>query len=457
MRHRNGVKKRCRCGPRAWPKCAHEWQLDYKPRGGVRYRFSLDAELGRHIDSKTEAEKLATDIRAAINAGTFERAAERRAREQREAAERLQHAPAAADLVTLETFAAIYVERVSQVRNRNKDWKADRYAFAQVAAFTLTDGSRLGDKPLGAITEDDLEAVLTDLRTKGRAASTRNHYVQLLKASCRWAVRKGYLTHSPISEASDLKRTKIAKRNRRLAPDRFDDEGRLVYAGEERTLLAVAGPRLQNLIIGALETCARRGELLNLRWCDVNLAGRKLTIRAETAKDDESRTIPISARLASVLEMARVNPANKEYPVDAYPFGELGQKVTTVTRAWETAVLKAHGHEPAWDRPGVLSAASRAALEAIDLHFHDLRHEGASRLLERGWPLHHVQYMLGHASIEQTSTYLNVEAHGLQETMQRFDTSALENPWHTHGTQGVSTAVERSADDASVSRKALVN
>ena len=74
-------------------------------------------------------------------------------------------------------------------------------------------------------------------------------------------------------------------------------------------------------------------------------------------------------------------------------------------------MLKAHGHEPAWQKTG-LAPASRAALAAIDLHFHDLRHEAASRLLEAGWPIHHVQEMLGHSSLEQTSTYLNVSGAG---------------------------------------------
>ena len=63
-------------------------------------------------------------------------------------------------------------------------------------------------------------------------------------------------------------------------------------------------------------------------------------------------------------------------------------------------------------------------LQTIDLHFHDLRHEGASRMLEAGWPLHHIQHMLGHASIEQTSTYLNVEKSGLQDSMRRFGVPA---------------------------------
>ena len=52
------------------------------------------------------------------------------------------------------------------------------------------------------------------------------------------------------------------------------------------------------------------------------------------------------------------------------------------------------------------------ARRAIDLHLHDLRHEAGSRLLEAGWPLHEVQHMLGHANIEQTSTYLNANFRG---------------------------------------------
>ena len=131
----------------------------------------------------------------------------------------------AADAITLETFAATYVERVSEVRERNKSWKNDRYMLAQIAAFTLTDGSRLGDKALGAITEDDLEAVLLELRAKGRAASTRNQYVQVLKASFRWATKKGYLPRNPISRTRRSSGRRSRSGNRRLVPDVLDEDG----------------------------------------------------------------------------------------------------------------------------------------------------------------------------------------------------------------------------------------
>ena len=127
-----------------------------------------------------------------------------------------------------------------------------------------------------------------------------------------------------------------------------------------------------------------------------------------------------------------------------------------IKRSWETAVLKAAGHTPEW-RPGnKLSPASRAILKSVDLHFHDLRHEGASRMLEAGWPLHHIQTMLGHASLEQTSTYLNVEKSGLLDSMRRFGVPAgiRCNPVAIGEAKPENSGAETTAED---SGKMLVN
>jgi integrase len=419
-RHRNGgIRKLCDCARRNWPKCAHSWYFNFKPRGGRAYQFSLDAEMGDHIASKEAAKTEADRIRGEIRAGTFVRASERRK------AVLTPPAVQTADAITLNAFAKIYVERAAQASGK-KTWKNDEHMLAQLCAFASIDDSRLGEKTIGSITEDDLEAFFGRLRAAGRAASTRNQYVQVLKASFRWAVKKGYLTRSPISEDSALKRTKIAQRSRRLAPDVLDKAGKLTAPGEERRLLAAAGSRLQRIIIAALETGCRRGELLSLQWRDVDRSRGEIRIRAEKAKDAEDRILPISTRLAGVLEMAKTDPAGKEYGADAYVFGELGERVENVKRAWETAVLKAHGHEPAWQGSG-LSPASRAALAAVDLHFHDLRHEAGSRWLETGWALHEIRDMLGHASIEQTDTYLNAGRMGLQASMRRLDPARCDS------------------------------
>src|SRR5262249_41663036 len=134
-------------------------------------------------------------------------------------------------------------------------------------------GRVVEDLPLTAITEDELEAFHAALAD--RAASTRNKYVQLIKASFRWAAKKGYISRSPISEDSQLRRSKGHQRRRRLSAD--EEQALLKAAG---ALTRGAGLRLQWLIIAAIESGARLGELLAVRWSDVSLEKHRLLIRA---------------------------------------------------------------------------------------------------------------------------------------------------------------------------------
>jgi integrase len=123
----------------------------------------------------------------------------------------------------------IYVERASKASGRTT-WQTDRWLLGKVGDHIAADGRRLGDWPLAAITEDELEAFHASLVAARRAASTRNHYVHLIKAAFRWVARKGYIARSPISDDSTLIRSKHA---RRMTP------------GEEAALLDAARlPRL---------------------------------------------------------------------------------------------------------------------------------------------------------------------------------------------------------------------
>lgn len=408
----HGVQKICNCGRSRWPKCPHAWYFRFKPRGGhARWQFSLDGELGRHIGSKTEAEDEAAKIRAAIRAGTF--------RLGSDAAQ-----PRTSTGVTLDEFAPIFIDRVAKPSGK-VTWRSDEHRLALLREHRTVHGRRLGDLALAAITEDELEAFYSGQRSAGRAASTLNHLVQVVKAAFRWAAKKGYLARSPISDDSALKRIKVAQRRRRVLPD---EEAALLTAAA--VLARGAGLRLQWLIIAGLETGCRLGELLALKWSDVNLPKRTLFVRAieiGAKKSGRSRLLPMSARLAAVLEMAQTDPAGRPYPATAYVFGQLGRRVRAVKKAWQSAVLRAHGHTPRWDaRRHDFAPESRAQCAAIDLHFHDLRHEAGCRWLEQGWPIHHVQEMLGHTNLSQTSTYLHAAEMGLQESMRRFDAARVE-------------------------------
>jgi integrase len=285
VRH-HGLRKICGCRKANWTRCAHPWHFNFKPRSGPPFRFSLDAELGRHIDNKTEADKEATNIRAAILAGTFERASDRRVREQREAEEAARR-KTSGPFVTFDAYVKIYVERVSQASGKTT-WKMDEYLLGKVADHLAADRRRLGDLPTAAITEDELEAFYKSLVTAGRAASTRNHYVHLIKAAFRWAARKGYIARSPLSDDSTLVRSKHAQRARRITPS---EEAALLKAARELT--HGAGARVYGLIVAAIETGCRLGELLGWQWADVDLDRREVRVRGENTKDEETRRLPI--------------------------------------------------------------------------------------------------------------------------------------------------------------------
>ena len=89
----------------------------------------------------------------------------------------------------------------------------------RIKGFRLSNGTRFGGKPIATVTEDDVEVFMNHLRLLGRAASTRNQYLQLFKVMSAWGVRKGYLVRPWIGPQSDLKREKIARRRRRLDLD----------------------------------------------------------------------------------------------------------------------------------------------------------------------------------------------------------------------------------------------
>ena len=392
----NGLKKVCGCPRRTWAKCRHPWHFSFQWKG-ERHRLSLDRHVGRPLTTKGAAEEAADDVRTAIRRGVFPPPPP-------------QPTPQTADAVTLDAYADIFLERYSKARQK-KSWTSDRSMLNQVTAFVLSDGAPFGAKAVGTITEDDVESFMQALKDKGRATSTQNKYLQTFLAMSKWGCRKGYFVRPWVGPLSDLKRGKHARRSRRLRPE------------EEARLLAVSAPGLYRLVVAAIETGCRQGELLALQWLDVDLNRKELMVRAENAKDDEHRYIPISRRLRAVLEMARHDPAGHVHGPTAYVFGNrVGRRVSSPKKAWETAVLKAHGHTPVWVKGAHrLAPASRAAYQAVDLKFHDLRHEAGSRWLEAGIPLSHVKALLGHANIATTDTYLNADRVHLHESMERAE------------------------------------
>ncbi len=438
MRCRNdGLRKLCDCSRRSWAKCEHAWYFNFK-WAGEYYRFSLNrvvgrvvkdaagkwkrdwATLGDRIDSKTAAESERDRLRAAIRAGT------------------LQAAPAAKvqrEILTLTALFAAYRKQYIAV-HRAGTLKNTNYVIGAITRteMELADGGRraFGEWLVSDITTD----VVEQYRRARTAGSTgTNRHLELLRSLFNWASssRRRLVADNPFLDGS---RAAV-----KLAPEHA--RRRRLQAGEGERLMAAASPHLRALIEAAIETGCRRGELLSLEWWQVRLEPKaEIFLPAVKTKTKADRTIPISARLRAILDMRCTEVRqtlelkdDDELPGGTFVFGnELGEAIKGFKRAWERAVLKAHGHKPTYRVRIVgegeearnvptkgLSAESRAALRGIDLHFHDLRREAGSRWLDSGVPLHRIQKWLGHANISQTSTYLMADSADDDEAMRRFD------------------------------------
>ena len=261
----------------------------------------------------------------------------------------------------------------------------------------------LGDKPLAAITTEDIEAFRDWRKTNGLSPVAVNHDLKLLRKMFNWSIRKRYLAVTPFKLGTEpaIALEREIPRNWRF--EREEDEERLLKA---------ANPHLRGIITAMLDTACRPGEMLSLQWRDVNLQRGEITIRPHKAKTRTERIIPISTRLAATLEMRRVRVDGKEHPPEAYVFGDdAGQRVKSVRTAWE-------------------NARDAAGLQALQLR--DLRHEAGSRFDEAGVSVNYVSKILGHTNLNATTRYLNIHRRGLHDAMQKLEAHrpAVAQPLH---------------------------
>lgn len=422
-RHCNaGLRKICGCPRRAWPKCPHAWHFNFRWRG-VDYRLSLDKHLGRHVDSKTEAEGEAEQIRITIRGGSF-------------------GLPAPREEMTLRQLADLYLERYVQVQKTETRQIPFRYAMNTICRTvvpTVTGGLlELGAWRVSDLVTDTIERFREVRLAAGVGPTAVNRNLESWRALFNWAVRVGYVAATPFKRGTEavIRFAPEVSRTRRL-----HDE-------EEALLLAACRPALRALVTAAIETGMRSGELHSLQWWQVEgltIKRDKMTwapraeifLPAVKTKTKRDRRIPISTRLRGILEMRRFDPAGEPLPGDAYVFGnEIGQQVESSKRAWSRAVLVAHGHKSAYTTTGQLTLEAKKLYDGIDLHFHDLRREAGSRWLEGGVPLHTIRDWLGHTNIAQTSTYLAGTIGTQHDAMRRYEEQLAARRLSLGDTQG---------------------
>jgi integrase len=246
----------------------------------------------------------------------------------------------------------------------------------------LKDG--LGCVRLADLKPQHVQRYYADLLDRGLSAQTCRNDHRVLSQAIGQAVKWDMLSQNVM---------------RRVTPPRVvKPKTRALDASEDRRLLNAADGTDYYLPIHlAVYTGLRRSEILGLRWSDVDLAARTLTVNrtmvsltGDPAHIDE----PKSRRSRRVVAFGRATEAALR-PRRSLPHVQV--------------CARANGNEL---HPGVLTHLFKKIAAACGIHdvrLHDLRHIHASHLLMSGVPVHVVQARLGHASIQTTvDTYGHV-------------------------------------------------
>lgn len=241
-----------------------------------------------------------------------------------------------------------------------------------------------GDRTLADITPKLIVAYKNKRYEDGKAPATINRELANLKKAFNLALREWEWCHqNPVTRVSMEKENN--KRDRWLSEE------------EESQLLTACAPWLHDLVIFALHTGMRMGEILELTWRGVDFTRRTVTVMR--SKNGERRTIPVNETVLRVLkEKAKVR--------------SLASDLVFCSKAF-TPMESGHL------RRSFRLALSKAKIE--EFHFHDLRHTFATRLVQAGIDLYKVQQLLGHKSPIMTQRYAHHYPESLRDGVEILD------------------------------------
>ncbi len=312
---------------------------------------------------KTDAKRWAQQTEAAIREGRYFRTVEAQRR-------------TVADLVDryLESeLSSISPHEAEQRRRQLRWWKA-KFGCYRVGDFTP---SRIAE---------GRERLLKGEGLSGRriTPATCNRYLAALSHAFTIAVQEWeWLQHNPV-------------RNVRRRPE---PRGRVRFLSEEerhRLLVACQATdgRLYALVVAAVSTGARSGELLSLRWPDVDLvAGRAVF---HHTKNGERRSVPLTGPALAIL-----------------------QRRSCVRRLDTNHVFAGSRGMATFPRKHWLKALERAGI--ADFRFHDLRHTAASYLAMNGATLAKIAEILGHKTLAMVKRYAHLTEQHTARVVERMN------------------------------------
>jgi integrase len=253
----------------------------------------------------------------------------------------------------------------------------------------------LGRLPIARLRPEQLDRLYAGLLAKGLSRTSVQHIHAILRRSLSQATRRGVIARNPTDLVDP--------------PGRDHPEMQVLSIEQARALLAAARrPRhaaLEALYVLALTTGMRRGELLALRWADVDVSRRTLTVTG---------TLQRVNRPSGTSTLERAQPKTKtsmrQIPLTAAAVDALkrhtqrqGQQRVVAGSEWaDTGLVFTNERGGAVEPRNLLSRSFAPLLAAAGIphvRFHDLRHTAATLMAAQGVHTKVVSEMLGHASI----------------------------------------------------------
>lgn len=271
--------------------------------------------------------------------------------------------------ILLKTFTKKYLE-YSKANKRPKSYERDVVNLKHLNAY-------FENYHLHEIRPELIEKYKAERLEKVSPASV-NRELATLKNMYTKAIQWEYVKDNPAKTVKLLK----------------EPPGRLRYLEKEeiKKLIDSCAPHLKPIVIMALNTGMRRGEILNLKWSDISLKNRNILVR--NSKSNTSRIIPMND---TVYKTLKSTPKKGEYL-----FNLDGNKIGDIKKSFKNAL-------------------KRAGIEGF--RFHDLRHTFASHLAMLGCNLKTIQELLGHKDIKMTFRYAHLTQSNLRETVQKLVTN----------------------------------
>ncbi|MBM4354672.1 MAG: hypothetical protein FJ109_12940 [Deltaproteobacteria bacterium] len=273
------------------------------------------------------------------------------------------------------SLAGLCKEFLDWSQANKRSWKRDELCIRHLRAF-------LGDCKVTEISAFQVEKYKQQ-RKQQVSPRTVNIEVQCLKVMLGKALRWGYIAANPAKGVHKFREP--PGRVRYLSPD------------ETERLLAACSDKLRPIVIVALHTGMRRGEILGLTWEDVDFQQR--TIRVADSKNGEARRVPMTDTVRDVLQQHQQHRSG-DCPW-VFPNDE-GERRADVNKAWQTA---------------------RKRAKLADFRFHDLRHTAASYLAMAGVDLRAIQEILGHKTFAMTLRYSHLSPEHKAKAVLALDTA----------------------------------